>query len=188
MGTSINQSSPHTLGWSAAQAGYSNDKIPIPRVATEVWRAAVNQEIGNVAQLIAQPIVARIGALAIEAKSAADLSHATARLLSQSKQSSLGTEIARRAAIQCLSFPVRADAYAERVFAEATAYLVSRDLPGFVGLGRTQTVGDSMEFRSAVMNHVVNLARTVEQPKTFDSKSWATHVRNVVKRLRSQDE
>jgi len=180
MGTSINQSSPHTLGWSAAQAGYSNDKIPIPRVATEVWRAAVNQEIGNVAQLIAQPIV--------EAKSAADLSHATARLLSQSKQSSLGTEIARRAAIQCLSFPARADAYAERVFAEATAYLVSRDLPGFVGLGRTQTVGDSMEFRSAVMNHVVNLARTVEQPKTFDSKSWATHVRNVVKRLRSQDE
>jgi len=184
MGTSVNQASPHTLSWTAAQVGYRDAAISIARVASEVWRAALNQESGNIAQLIAQPIVAHLGDLAIRAQSAADASRATAIAIAQSKQSSLGTDIARRAAVQCVSATDRFATYTERVFAEATAYLVSRDLPGFVGSGRARTVADSMELKAALVSHVADLVRGVDRPASADARSWAKYVDTVVERLR----
>src|SRR5262249_52873149 len=128
MGTSVNQGSPRTLNWSMVHAGYRNADVPISRVAGEVWRAALNQSVGNIVQLLAQPIVARLGELAVKAESPVNLTRQTMYAVTELKASSLATDIARRAAIQCLSAQDRATAYAERVFAEATSYLVSRDL------------------------------------------------------------
>jgi hypothetical protein len=184
VGTSVNQGSPRTLNWNAAHAGYRDAEVPIARVAAEVWRAALNQEVGNLANLIAQPIVARLGDLAVRAESATDASRSTALTIAQSKQSSLATDIARRAAIQSVGASDRLSAYSERVFTEATAYLVSRDLPGFVGSGRARNVADSMEFKAALSNHVANVARSVERPAGPDPGAWAKYVETVVKRLR----
>jgi len=184
MGTSVNQASPRTLSWSAAQIGYRDASIPVARVTSEVWRAALNQESGNIAHLIAQPLVAHLGELAVSAQSGAEVSRVTAVAIAQSKQSSLATDIARRAAIQSVGATDRFATYTERVFAEATAYLVSRDLPGYVGIGRAMTVGDSMEFKAALMSHVAELARAVERPATADARSWAKYVDTVVQRLR----
>lgn len=184
MGTSVNQASPRTLNWNAAQAGYRDAEVPIARVAAEVWRAAVNQEVGNIANLIAQPIIARLADLAVRAESATDASRSTALTIAQSKQSSLATDIARRAAIQCVGASDRFSTYSERVFTEATAYLVSRDLPGFVGSGRARNVAESMEFKAALANHVATVARSVERPTTPDVRAWAKYVDVVVKRLR----
>jgi hypothetical protein len=184
VGTSVNQASPRTLNWNAAQAGYRDAAIPIARVASEVWRAALNQETGNIAELIAQPIVARLGDLAVRAQSAADAARSTALATAKSKQSSLATDIARRAAIQCVGAADRFSTYTERVFAEATAYLVARDLPGFVGSGRARTVADSMEFKAALVGHVAELTRSVERPTSPDAREWARYVDTVVKRLR----
>jgi hypothetical protein len=186
VGTSVNQASPHTLSWTAAQAGYRDAEVPISRLASEVWRAALNQESGNIAQLIAQPIIARLGNLAVDARSAADVTRATALAIAASKESSLATDIARRAAVQCVSASVsdRFAKYSERVFAEATAYLVSRDLPGFVGNGRARTVADSMELKSALTDHVADVARGVDRPASSDARLWAKYVNTVVQRLR----
>lgn len=184
MGTSVNQASPRTLNWNAVQAGYRDAAVPIARVAAEVWRAAVNQEVGNIANLIAQPIIARLGDLAVRAESATDASRSSAITIAQSKQSSLATDIARRAAIQCVGASDRFSAYSERIFTEATAYLVSRDLPGFVGSGRAPTVADSMDFKAALASHVADVARSVERPARPDAGTWAKYVDTVVKRLR----
>jgi len=184
VGTSVNQSSPRTLGWSAAQAGYRDIDIPIARVNAEIWRAALNQEKGNIAALLAEPIIARLGVLAARAKSAADASRITALELSRSKQSSLGTDIARRAAIQSVQFSNRAEAFTERLFSEVTAYLVSRDLPGFVGSGRAETVRDSAEFQSAIKAHTADLTRGIKVPSRLTAKSWERYVSAVVNRLR----
>lgn len=180
MGTSVNQSSPRTLRWSAAQAGYRSDKISVSRVVAEIWRAALNQPTGDLAQLLTQPIVARLGLLASEAESATRLSHNMARVLVETKQSTLGTEIARRAALQCIGAGDRMGKYAERVLAEATAYLVARDLPGFVGSGRTRTVADSMEFKKEIMNHVEDVAAKVRRPQTMTARNWARYVERVL--------
>jgi hypothetical protein len=188
MGTSVNQSSPRTLNWAAAQAGYLSVEVPIPRIALEVWLAASNQEAGDLARLITQPIVARLGLMASQAKSAPELTMAIARALAESKQSTLGTDIARRAALRCIGTPDRIEAYTAGVFSEATAYLLARDLPGFVGSGRAHTVVDSMEFKAQIMGHVEGIARSVGRPKSLDAKNWRAVVDKVLKRLRGSPE
>lgn len=186
MGTSVNQSSPNTLNWNAAHAGFRDKSVPISRVVTEVWRAATNQHSGDIARLLSAPVVARLGQLAAEAKTSLDLARRSSSVIAESKQSSLASDIGRRAAIQSVSAEDRISAYAQRVFAEATAYLVSRDLPGFVGSGRAKTVADSLEFKSALISHVSELARTVPVPKSLSAENWAAHVSRVLNTLRGQ--
>ena len=184
MGTSVNQSSPHTLNWKAAQAGYRDRSVSIGRVTSEVWRAAVNQEVGNIERLLSQPIVARIGALVAESTSSMDLARKSAIEIARSKHSSIATEIARRACIQVAGAKDWRTAFTGRLFAEATAYLVSRDLPGFVGLGRVENVSQSISFKSSLTQYAADVAMRVRHPSHFTDRNWPQHVKNVVSQLK----
>ena len=183
MGTSVNQSSPRTLNWNAVQAGYRDKDVPIARLLTEIWRAASNQPSGNISELLARPVIASIGQLVAEAKTSEDLARKSAYVIAHSKESSLASDIARRAAIQSVVAPNPIGSFAERVFAEATAYLVSRDLPGFVGTGRAKNVADSLELKSAIVNRASEVARSVPVPKSLNAESWSHHVVTVLTTL-----
>lgn len=184
MGTSVNQSSPRTLNWSAARSGYRDPSVPVERVAAEIWRAAGNQPLGNLADLLSRPIVATIGQLASQARSGVELARKSAFAVAQSKQASLAADLARRAAIQSVGAANPLRAYSERLFSEATSYLVARDLPGYVGIGRAKNVAQSVEFAAQVAKHVADVARSIETPSQITTQSWATHVRTVVDSLR----
>ena len=184
MGTSVNQSSPRTLNWKAAQAGYRDPSVSVNRIASEVWRAALNQETGNIAQLLSQPIVARIGALVAESSSSMDLARKSAFEIARSKQSSLATELARRACIQVAGARDGPAAFTARLFAEATAYLVSRDLPGFVGLGRLHDVAQSTTFKSSLSQYAAEVATRAKHPSQLTERNWPDHVKNVIRLLR----
>jgi hypothetical protein len=184
MGTSVNQSSPHTLNWKAAQAGYRDPSIPINRVTTEIWRAASNQPAGNLEQLLAHPIIAQIGALVERSSSSLDLSRKSALEIARSKHSSLATEIARRACLQVAGTKDWRRDFTVRLFAEATAYLVSRDLPGYVGLGRVHNVEEAARFKLSLSQHAADVVARVDVPREFTESSWASHVKKVVSHLR----
>lgn len=184
MGTSVNQSSPRTLGWKAAQAGYRDPRVPISRIATEVWRAALSQPEGDIAQLLSQPIVSRLGALAAQSRSSLDASRNSALEIARGKHSSLAAEIARRACVQAAGATDWPKTFTARLFAEATAYLVSRDLPGFVGLGRVNNVAESMRFKSSLSKYAADVATAVERPRELTERNWSQHVKRVVSRLR----
>jgi len=186
MGTSVNQSSPRTLSWKVAQAGYRDPKVSIDRVTSEVWRAALNQESGDIERLLSQPVVARIGALASGSVSRVDLAKRSAAEIAKGKHSSLATDIARRAAVQVAGAGNWAEVFAPRLFAEATTYLVSRDLPGFVGLGRVRTVAESMSFRQSVANRAAQIVASVPRPGKMTERTWPEYVRNVVLHLRGR--
>jgi hypothetical protein len=186
VGTSVNQKSPKTLSWQAVHATYRNKDIPIARVTSEVWRAATNQDRGDLARLLSAPIVAKVGQLTLKAKTPLELSRTTALEIVRSKSSSLASDIARRAAIQSMSSTNRMSAYNERVFAEATSYLVSRDFPGFVGIGRAQTIAESISFKAAVSKHVTQLVRDAGLPSSFTARNWGKYVRNVVTTLQGK--
>jgi hypothetical protein len=186
LGTSVNQSSPKTLNWQAVHASYRNPETPVDRVVTEVWRAASNQPHGDLTRLLSTPIVARLGELAMSANTSAQVARSSAIEIVTTKAASLAADIARRAAVQCIGSADRAAAYRERVFAEATNYLVSRDLAGFVGSGRAKRASDSIQFKTAVIKHVNEVARSVRAPKTFSAKSWNAHVQKVVAALQGR--
>jgi hypothetical protein len=184
VGTSVNQRSAPSPNWAAAQAGYRS-KIPIQRVVQEIWRAATNQREGDLTRLLAQPVVARVGQIALEGSTPAAVGLAATREVARSKRASLAADIAQRAAVQCLSAENRALAYGERVFAEACNYLLSRDLPGYVGgPNRNQTVADSIAFKASILRNTAQVVNAVGSPDLSNEKNWRGYVDSVVDRLK----
>lgn len=101
------------------------------------------------------------------------------------KAASLAADIAQRAAIQCVSFGNRAQAYGERLFAEACNYLLSRDLPGYVGgRNRNQTVVDSTAFKASVLENTAKVVYAAGRPDFPTDKGWRGYVGSVVDRLK----
>jgi len=185
MGTSVNQPSPDTLNWRAAQKTYESESVPVSRVLREIWRAATNQAEGDLAGQLAQPIISRVRDIALRGRTAVEVAAAVSREIAQSRESSLGVEIARRAALQCFGAQDRAQAYSERVFAEASNYLLSRDLPGYIGPNmRNNTVADSSQFKRSVMGAAAEVAREIGLPKTGAADAWRKYTAAVVDRLK----
>jgi hypothetical protein len=186
MGTSVNQRSAETANWAAAQAGYRNE-IPVERVVQEIWRAATNQPSGDLARLLGEPIVAQVGRIAAGGGTPAQVASAASLEIARSKQASLAADIAQRAAVQCLISENRVQAFGERLFAEACNYLLSRDLPGYVGgKNRNRTVEDSLVFKSSILKSTSDAVAATGSPDLSSSSNWRGYVERVVTRLKRQ--
>lgn len=189
MGTSTSHRSPDTPNWHAAQAAYVNSSVPVERAVQEIWRAATNQSEGDISQQLANPIIAQCLSIAATAQSRTEALTEVSRHVALSGQASLGTEIAQRAVV--LSFREGGDrvtAYASSLFSEASDYLVSRDLPGFVGeAGRAKNVSEALTFKAGIRRIVTDVVAAVPRP-TLDASgpAWSTFVLEVVDRLRGR--
>src|SRR5207237_8316383 len=107
MGTSVNQGSPRTLNWRAAQLAYADATLSVERAVQEVWRAATNQPSGDLAEGLAERIVGECLAIAMSADSRdAAIADASQRIAS-SGQASLAAVLAQRAV--ALSFRAKTD-------------------------------------------------------------------------------
>lgn len=187
MGTSVNQPSPNTINWKAAQVTYQDPNAPIERVLREIWRAATSQPEGNLAVLLAEPIVARLRDIVAAGGDASEIGMAATREIALSRQASLAADIAHRAAVQSASAENPAQAYSERLFAEASNYLLSRDLPGFVGnVGRNRTVAQSFEFKRTVLDAATRAVQQVPEPRSSTPDDWRAYTESVVHFLRSR--
>ncbi len=182
MGTSVNQRSPETPNWRIVQRAYEDPKIPLERVLQEIWRASTNQPEGDLVGQLTRPIIAQIGEIGASKASPAEVARAVSELVSREKASCLGADIARRAAIQCAGKEDASSAFVVRVIAEATNYLVSRDIPGHISPGkRLATVSDAREFSARLINEAVAQASSVSASK---SDLGAT-VKTIVDRIRN---
>jgi len=185
LGTSVNQRSPDTLNWRAAQATYEDSGIPIERVLQEIWRAASGREDETFSVQLSEPIVFRLRDIALNAKSPMEAAALAGRAIAESKQTSLVADIALRAAVQASTSPNRAQTYSERVFAEASNYLISRDLPGYIGtVGRNSTVAESVQFKASVLRAASEAVRQVGVPTLSTARAWQKHTAAVLNRLR----
>jgi hypothetical protein len=187
MGTSINQRSPVTPNWNAVTAAYNSSTISIPRIVQELWRAATHQPTGNLAADLGAPIIAQCLAIALSTPSRQEALQRASREVALSGQASLAADIAQRAVAQ--SFRPgedRAGAFVQSLFAEAGNYLVSRDLPGYVGVSeRLHTVSDAIGFKNEIRQQIIDTVRTVPTPASLATQpsAWEEHVANVVTRL-----
>ena len=187
MGTSISQASPTTANWRAANTAYTSDALPVDRVAQEVWRAATNQPIGDLAVDLASPIIAQCAQIARDAASGTEAIASIRQSIMTAGDTSLAADIAQRAAVRCIAVGGdRIEGFVKSLFSEASNYLVARDLPGFVGRGqRTRAVSDARQFKSDVCRVVGQVVQTVARPPGAEHSpaSWNTYVATVVKTL-----
>jgi hypothetical protein len=188
MGTSISQRSPSTPGWRAVATAYNSDVIPVERVAREIWRAATTQPTGNLALDLGAPLIAQCFSITINAASREDAINTVSREIALSGQASLAADIAQRAVTRSFrDGEDRALSFVQALFGEASNYLVSRDLPGYVGMGdRVRTVSEAMAFKSQVQEQIVDIVRSVPPSAQIVERPlamWENYVNSVVNQL-----
>lgn len=180
MGTSSSQASPLTLNWNAVRATYRGG-VAADRVAREIWRAAANDEQPSLPALLMSPGVAFCHAMARQMESPSSALRAASEEIARRRWSSLGTEIAKRALVQAFAHEDRSSGFVSSLLTEATAYLVARDLPSFVGeeTSHLATVADAARFKSSVIESV----RSRLEPRLEGYETWDRLLRANVRRL-----
>lgn len=186
MGTSVNQRSPKTPNWQAVGVVYSNPDIPVDRAVEEIWRASSNEATGGIVDSLSAPVVAGCVGIVENAKSSLEAVQRIRQLITSTGKATLAVDIAQRAAI--LSFGKaenRQDVFVQALFSEASNYLVSRDIPGYVGSEKLRTVKELIAFKTSVLQSVASSVATVSLPKRnlADPKTWRRVVNQIVDRL-----
>ena len=183
MGTSVSQRSPSTLNWHLVEIGYTREEIPTERLTQEIWRAAQNQPEGNLFSDLAEPIIAQCVGIVSQANSRTEAIRQIREAVIQSGQTSLAVEIAQRATTLAFqSAGDRTSSFVESLFAEAGNYLVSRDIPGFVGLGRLSNVSDALELKNNIRSNIIRRITEIPTPagSISDTGVWREHVNRIV--------
>lgn len=187
MGTSVNQRSPSTPNWQAAITSYLHPDIPVNRVMNEIWRAVANQPEGNLLDQLSLPIVAECLRIVETSNTRAEAVYAARRFVASSGQASLAADLAQRAIAQSfVSEADRASAYSQALFSEAGNYLVSRDLPGFVGgIGRVANISEAISFKEMIKREITKSVRSVPLPRDVSRQpaKWNQYVDEVVNQL-----
>ncbi len=194
MGTSVSQRSPRSgrtgVNWSAVSVAYRSDNIPIERVVKEVWRAAQSDAESSWANLLQASAVLGCRDISIESGSAQEAMSAAVQMIARDGSSSIAADIAKRAIVQSFGSESREIGFAESLFAEATNYLVSRDLAGLVGTSdRTGSVTSASEFKRQIVQSVRDQVNTLVQggvaPARQDMAAWRGFVRETIESLSS---
>jgi len=183
VGTSVSQRSPSTLNWHLVEIGYTREEIPIERLTQEIWRAAQNQPEGNLFRDLADPIIAQCVSIVEQASSRAEAIQQIRLAVIQAGNSSLAVDIAQRAVTLAFqSAGDRTNLFVASLFSEAGNYLVSRDIPGFVGLGRLSNISDALELKNNINNNILQKITEVPTPvgKISDTGVWRDYVNRIV--------
>ena len=185
MGTSVNQRSPDTTNWKLVQQAYENPDFPIERALREVWQAASNQEQGDLIAQLAEPTIGSLVSVAARSISPADASRAVGDYIADNLGASLAADIATRAVIQSAGRPDAQSFFVQRLFAEATDYLVSRDLPGHISPGsRLGSISAARAFKQDMMRTTASTVQQTPLPSSFEDSQWTTFVNTVVGAIR----
>lgn len=187
MGTSVSQSSPSTPNWQAAQATYYSPEIHIERTVKELWRAADSEADENLAKDLQAPIVAECLRITLTSSTRTEAVRNVARMVASSNESSLAAEIARRAAARSFSGAgSSAAAFARAIFSDAGDYLVSRDLPGFVGISeKIPKVSDLMDLKKDIRDRIAEVVEGVDMPEEANIvEGWSDYADRVIASLK----
>jgi hypothetical protein len=187
MGTSTNQASPATPNWRVAHLAYVDESITIERAVQEIWRAATNQGETDLVSQLASSVVATCSQLASSVQSKRTVAAEVPYHIAASGEATLGSEIAYRALVKTVGREGDLhQVFAASLFAEASDYLVSRDLPGFVGrTGRCKTIAEAIEFKSKIRDSIVGIVNDRHSPPVHPtSAAWRNYVMETIEALR----
>ena len=186
MGTSNNQSSPNTPRWQLAQAVLGNPDWPVERQSEELWRSALTDRDGQLIEELADPLLASACGIAEERIPPASAVQSFNNTLSEQYTAGLMFDMAKRALARASATGSGSVGFAEELFAEATSYYASRDLPSFVGAeGRVQTATDSINLKENLRSIARETARTAGSIAT-DPQGWRNYISEVIASLRGE--
>jgi hypothetical protein len=180
LGTSANHPSPNTPTWKLAKAVVGREDVPVHRQASEIWRAALGDRAEALKGELASGLIGRAAAIADSAKSPSVAVRQLEQLMLESRSTGLTVEVAKRALARAVAGQTGARGFAAELFAEATSYYVSRDLPSYVaGVGRVATTSGAIQLKAQLRSVAMEAASSRELAST-DAAGWRRYVNRVV--------
>jgi hypothetical protein len=185
MGTSKNYPSPNTPRWTAVRTCYTNKKIPIERVAAEVWRAATseNRELTN---MLSSDILFRCNHIVENSSTAMEAYTKFNDEIMVSKQSSIATEFAKRAIVPSFNSADPGSTWRSNFISEMTDYFVSRDIAGFFGGdNRNQNIRDLSNFRNEIKTIVLGKVKS-SNTEISNKSQWQDFIQSSLEQLKNK--
>jgi hypothetical protein len=183
MGTSKNVASPDTPPWKMALAVLGRPDIPVPSQNREIWRSVQAERGSEAADEFSQPALAAACRLAAESSDVRTSLHDYEEHLASSSKNGFAVEIAKRALARAVRSQQGAEGFARELFAEATSYYASRDLPSFVGgRDRVKTTSAAIALKSGLKDITRSIVSSAGTPPV-DPEGWAKYVGGVFRRL-----
>jgi hypothetical protein len=139
----------------------------------------------NLGAQLAAPLIGEIAGAVATFSTPTEAAQRVGAMVTEAKGSSLAFEIARRAAMQAAGRENARQVFAERLFAEATNYFVSRDISGHLSPeGRLSSVSQVQAFKRQVTDEAVEAVRGGGAAPSRGGDEWAGFVSATIERLR----
>jgi hypothetical protein len=184
MGTSKNVRSPDIPPWKPFLAVVGRPDIPVERQARELWRAAYAERGPRLEDDFSQRTLAVACELADSRRSIQAALHDYDAANQRERRAGLGVELGRRALVRAIARGTGAAGFAADLFADASSYYASRDLPSFIGAaGRVHNTSSAIELKNAISRVTREQVSKVGMPGT-DAEGWASFVRTALMVLR----
>jgi hypothetical protein len=186
MGTSKNVASPDTPPWKFALAVLGRPAVPLELQNREIWRSVEAERGPRVIDDFSHPALAAACRLASGSSNVQTALHAYDEQLVVQNKSGFAVEIGRRALARAVLSNQGSEGFARELFAEATSYYASRDLPSFVGSkGRVETTSASIALKANLKEITRTIVESAGAP-SLDPEGWTRFVSNVVRRLKGR--
>jgi hypothetical protein len=167
-----------------AGAALGRRDVPVQRQALEVWRSALSDRGSRLIDDFSHPTLAAACSLASEGSDVAKALRSYDALLQTNHRVGFAAEIGRRALARAVAGSLGAEGFARELFAEATSYYVSRDLPSYVGgPGRIENTTKAIELKNQLKESTRTLIAK-HRLRKVDDDSWTRYVSSAVESLR----
>lgn len=184
MGTSRNDRSPNIPTWRPVASVLGRTDISPDRQTQEIWRAAFGERRERLIADFCRPAMVDLLKVAASNPTPSMAIESFDHVVSERADAGVALDFARRALIRSAAVQGGIAGFASELFAEASGYYVSRDLPSFVGAeGRVSNVSRAIELKGNIKTLVHATAREAGAPRP-DKRSWERYVSLVVDRLR----
>jgi hypothetical protein len=184
MGTSKNVASPNSPPWKPALAILGRKDIPIERQIIEIWRSASAERGLMLIDDFSSAAVATACSLAARFVDVRDAVATFDSYLSRDHKAGFAAEIAKRALARAVASKQGIQGFAGELFAEATSYYASRDLPSFIGHdGRIDSPSAAIRLKASMMEQTRISVASSGVPNS-SPEEWAIYVQKVISGLR----
>jgi hypothetical protein len=184
MGTSKNVRSPDIPPWKPFLAVVGRPDIPVERQARELWRAAYADRGSRLEDDFSQKTLAAACELAGSSRNVQAALRDYDAANQREHRAGLGVELGRRALVRAIARGTGAAGFAADLFADASSYYASRDLPSFLGAaGRVPNTSSAIELKNAISGVTREQVSKIGMPRT-DAEGWASFVRSALTVLR----
>jgi hypothetical protein len=187
MGTSKDERSPHTPPWRPALAVLGKPDVSPERQLIEIWRSAYGDRGQRLIDDFSSPAIAEACRLVAERVPLNEALNRFDESNARENRGGLAIELGRRALARCAAISARPSDFVQQLFAEATSYYASRDLPSFVAQeGRVRNNSEVIALKQALQT---GAKRTVERfgEPPLDQASWSALVKRTVNALTGEE-